>query len=826
MSKIFTFILVVVGLTWSCDKPADQSSTPDTTVPANQDVVLKNITTGSFTDLSTSTIGSSGATVKISKPGTPVDKMEITVPANAYTTNPTLKVAYAEIKSHQFGANFNPVSPLISISLDGGYSNELMSVTIPVTIPQGHIPLGFYVDDATGKLEGIPFSSITANSITLLTRHFLPASKLKSGAVNLKSAAPTGANIIISSISESLLNGQPIIASGFKPGTDDWEFVNYGSYIAPGGQCAGQNMAAMWYFFEKKPSEGNLFNKFSDNANLWQDNAKGYKFCSVIHKDLEWDGLFASIFDKFIDKNQELDKQKLLTIAGVMLLTGEPQGIGIYRQTGTKTDGTPIYGGHDLICYQVSVSSGKLYISDPNTPGTGQTVEFTNSKFQPYMAKLNGDDVSNPYPYVTYYAKTAYIEWDKIGKRWGEVLNNTIGTVAPNTFPSYTLWAKNGAGFELKDGVTVNVDTLRTHVICPTAEVSFTVQNQKIIGHEIYDKDGKNVGKQESNGSAYTILKPGPNLFGYYILGWRESSKYATGYYKKYVDFKWLTVTNIPLTITPNPLYGELANNYTFTAKSKGAAPKTAKYVWDFGDGSSQTTILSDSTVTHTYANEGNFTVKVDLYDNSTSKKLVDASSTAIISKATASKYADWLNVKSMNFELYIPDVAYSNGDHPLGVWFKYNTTTSRFGLSYITKSGPTVNGTSFSFTGNYSTTPSGETTSDSKIVTITATVNANATILLSLKYDIREKTTYAPKYDDLTAMEYNTTLEFQNVPTTLLAGVEYHPPSYSDITPYVKSVANEYKETHTNGTNSSIYSKAITSYKCNGGSLYIYFTK
>jgi hypothetical protein len=817
----------MLGILCSCNLPKDEASTPDTTVPADQNIVMKNLTIGSFTDLSTSTIGTSVTTIKIAKPNTPVDGMEITVPANSYTTNPTLKIAYAEIKSHQLGSNFNPISPLISISLDGGYSNQLMSLTIPVTIPAGHIPLGFYVDEVTGKLEGIPFSSIGTNSITLLTRHFLPASKLKSGGINLKSTGILGANIIISSISESFLNGQPIISSGFKPGTDDWEFVNYGSYIAPGGQCAGQNMAAMWYYFEKKPTEGKLFDKFSDNANLWQDNRKGYRFCSVIHQDLQWDGLFVTIFDKYIDKNQALDRQKLLTIAGAMLITGEPQGIGIYRQTGRNAyTGELEYGGHDLICYQVSVSSGKLYISDPNTPGTGQTIDFSNNKFLPYMAKLNGNDVANPYPYVTYYAKTAYIEWNKIGKRWAEVIDNTIGTVSPNNFPAYTIWAKNGAGFELKDGLTVNIDTLRTQVICQTAELGYNIKNQNIIDHEIYDKNGKSISKQEGSGSAYTIFKPGPNIIGYYIIGFRKSSIKPDGnYWPKFVDFQWINVINIPLTITPNPLLGQVSNSCSFTARSKGAAPKSAKYVWDFGDGSSQTTILSDSTVTHTFSKEGNFTVKVDLYDNSTNKKLVDASSGAIISKPTQSKYPDWLNVKNMNFELYVPDIAYSNGDHPLGVWFKYNTTTSRFGSPYTTKSGPTVNGTSFSFTGNYSVPPSGETTSDSKIVTITATVNANASVLLSLKYEIKEKTTYAPKYDDLTAMEYNTTLEFQNVPTTLLSGVTYENRYSEDITAYVKNIANEYKETHTYNGNTSIISKTITSYKCNGGALHFYFT-
>ncbi len=631
MKKVEFLVLVITAILWSCEKPAEPTPVNEIPPPTEQIIVSKNISTGTYTEVSNTTIATSGSTIKIAKPNTPVDGVELIVPANSFTAAPNLKVGYAEIKSHQFGANFNPISPVITVSCDGGYSKELMAITIPVKVPAGHIPLGFYLDETTGKLEGIPVKNYTSTSITLLTRHFLPGSKLKNGQIGLKAAASIGASIIISSIAESVLYAQPLINSGFKPGTDDWEFVNYGSYIAPGGHCAGQNMAAMWYYYEKKPTEGSLFNKYSDNPKLWQDNARGYKFCSVIHNDLDWEGTVSTLFDKYIDKNQSLDKLKLQTIAGIMLVTGEPQGIGIYRQTGSKSDGTPIYGGHDLICYQVSVSGGKLYISDPNTPGEQQTINFSNDKFSPYNAKLNGHDSPKSYPFVTYYAKTAYIEWDKIGKRWGELGNNTIGTIAPNTFPDYTLWAKTGAGFELKEGLTVTSDTLRTIVICPTAEISFNVKNQKLIGHEIFDKEGNAIAVQEGNGSVYVKLKPGLTKLGYYIVGWKESSKNSEGsYFNKYIDFKWITVNYSPLSITPNPFQGISNKEYTFIARSMGTAPKTCKYTWDFGDGGGQYPIQNDSIVTHAYSKEGIYTITVKLYD-SANKLVSEASASATI---------------------------------------------------------------------------------------------------------------------------------------------------------------------------------------------------
>jgi len=637
MNKSIIFILVISGFVWSCEKPTDTPSNSDITPPSEQNIVSKNIITGSFTEVSNNTVGLYGATIKIVKPNTPVDGIEIAIPTNSFTSSQSIKVSYAEIKSHQFGANVNPISPLININSDGGYSKELMSITIPVKIPPGHIPLGFYLDETTGKLEGIPFKSITANSITLLTRHFLNAGKLKSEDINSKSLSGTGANIFISSISESVLNGQSIIASGFKPGVDDWEFVNYGSYIAPGGHCAGQNMTAMWYFFEKKASLGNLFNKYSDNSKLWQDNARGYRFCSVIHQDLVWDGTVSNLFDKYIDKNQALDKLKLLTIAGVMLVTGEPQGIGIYYQDGTKADGTPSYAGHDLICYQVSVSGGKLYISDPNTPGTEQSINFANDKFKPYLAKLNENTPVTPFPFVTYYAKTAYIEWDKIGKRWDELLNNTIGTIAPNTFPSYTIWVKDKTSdFELKDGITVTKDTLSTYVECPTSVEAIVQNGKRIISLEVFGNEGIVKSKQTVPGvqnwslstGNYVRLTPGANKLGYYVIGWISSELFAnsTRRIPLFIDFKWITVNYVSLNITADQVKGFPANEVKYTASTNGSAPKSAKFVWSFGDGSAAVTRTNDSTAVHTFAKAGIYPIKVELFDNATGIKITERS--------------------------------------------------------------------------------------------------------------------------------------------------------------------------------------------------------
>jgi hypothetical protein len=544
--KLLTYFIPIVVLIFvliTCKKDVE----PITPITPTDVIEIET-----FVQVATGSITSSGGIITVNKPENAIDGMTINAQSGTFSDNKQFTVSTATIKSHKFGQYFNPITPVIKISNGGDYANKIIEVKIPIKLPSGHFPLAFFFDEVNGKLEAVPVLKYDNTSVTVGTRHFSTSFLAQQNMMIKQAKVKAGesySNIIISSLSESVINQTPTIASGYKPTIDDWEFINYGSYIASGGHCAGQNMAAMWYYFEKKPTEGNLFNKFSDNSILWQDNAKGYKFCSVIHQDLDWEGNLIGIFDKYIDKNQELDKFKLYMIAGAMLVTGEPQGIGIYRQKGTNTDGTPIYGGHDLICYQVSVSTGKLYISDPNTPGIAQTINYSNNKFKPYSAKPNGNEPSTAYPFVTYYAKTAYIEWDKISNRWDELLNKTIGTVAPNTFPAYTIWAKSGLGFELKDNMVVSSDTLITNIICPTSEVFYNVQNQKLIGMNVFDQNGNRIDKVINGYTSMVKLNPGLNKIGYYVYGWRIKSKYTDGtYIDKFVDFKWLNITYTKLT--------------------------------------------------------------------------------------------------------------------------------------------------------------------------------------------------------------------------------------------------------------------------------------
>ena len=179
-----------------------------------------------------------------------------------------------------------------------------MFIRVPVNVPTGDFAMGFYYDATTKQLEGMPLLSSDTDSITVGAMHF--------------------SDFFISMISKTLLSKD--IDSGFRPGIDDWEFTNYGSYITPEGECEGQSLTALWYY-DTQPDGQDLclYGRYDNNGNqpatpdFWQDDSSGYRFVSVAQADIDT-GTFANNFWLNLGgKNWVLENNKwnMVNIAGI-----------------------------------------------------------------------------------------------------------------------------------------------------------------------------------------------------------------------------------------------------------------------------------------------------------------------------------------------------------------------------------------------------------------------------------------------------------------------------------------------------------------------------
>ena len=450
------------------------------------------------------TVGASGGSVDVSDPGGPLDGLEVSVPAGAYPTSKRFDISYSPV-SDSIAPDFNPLTPLITVDNGDDYAEEVVTVTIPVELPEGHFAMGFFVGPG-GELEGMPLIELTDNKITVGTMHF--SSFIIASTPELTLTSPSGTTI----------EPKGVVDSGFRPMVDDWQFPNYGSYVADGGHCAGQALSALWYYNERtKKGTSSLYGRFDNNGDtatpdLWEDDSYGYRLASTVQEDITWS---SRIFHLFEVMGATADATNWKAFLYSIRKTEQPQMVGIYD--------VDQGGGHAMIVYKVDTTNGYLHVADPNYPGnTGKKIEYASHAFKPYISGGNLADIEagkgKSFERIWYFGRTAYVPWGKIRNRWSEF---DAGTIGNGVFPAYELkiGADPATATAIGDEMTVSGNSVKVFITSTDPSIR--------VGYYVYRGD-----QQVQLDTPNTVtLSAGENDIGFYIVG-------KTGGGWEYVDFR------------------------------------------------------------------------------------------------------------------------------------------------------------------------------------------------------------------------------------------------------------------------------------------------
>lgn len=278
------------------------------------------------------------------------------------------------------------------------------------------------------------------------------------------------------------------------------------------------------------------------------DDSYGYRFASVVWKEMDWASLGRSLTEDFI-ANVDADTWRLFAYS--MQLTHQPQMTEIW-------DTSPGGGGHAMIVY--GIFGGNLYVADPNFPGnTTRMIEFADDTFTAYNSADNADDIAagkfTLFDRITYVAKDSLSEWSQIAKHWAEVKNGTIGN---DVFPTYRIVRVDdtGATIDLTDGF-----------VSQSAQIELDVDISGPTGRLTVYRDGVEIAS-DANGN-YTLNK-GNNLLGCYVEA-------MVGTEWNYLDFKYFNVSysststatvSIEGTWNPCATSAHLCNQWTFSGGS------------------------------------------------------------------------------------------------------------------------------------------------------------------------------------------------------------------------------------------------------------------
>jgi hypothetical protein len=499
-------------------------------------------------------VAASGGTLRYTKTGDALDGLTITVPANAYTSSSQWTVIADSTISVPWPAGTSEVGPALVITNSQGYATTPITLTMPMTVPPGTFVAPYYYDPVTKQLEGIPLVDLTATSATLAAQQFSndflatrgpTASAVRAGALRANATAAFG-NVIVVWVKapESDLKGT--FGTDFKPGRDDWEFVNYGDYVSPGGDCEGMSLTAMYYqFFVRDPKQTSygLYHQYDSSLpNTW-DNVQGIRFAGSVQGDItdRFDkgttGLKA-IMNKSTQAGTRVDN---LTASWLMLtfkLTGNPVLMAIYGPT----------VAHSVVAYGGTSSGSTVTVkfADPNAPGTERTMTFEGGKLTPLPfsnnAASSADDITSAYA----LGVTAELPLKEIDGRYAEFKAKTAGK---DRYPASYSWVYFNETAVRWDVIPAGAQaTIRTSdkqfragllcTNCPAKDPTVTPDGLMLV--RVYDENG--VTLLGTTDSPVTLTR---GEYGFSLVA-VPRSPYASPAKPGFVDYRPLTVIYTP----------------------------------------------------------------------------------------------------------------------------------------------------------------------------------------------------------------------------------------------------------------------------------------
>ncbi len=474
--------------------------------------VTSNAKTGAAAQLATGSAGPDGGTITVSKPGDPLDGLTITVPAGTYATTVSFTISEKSLDTTTIASGYTAASAVVTIDNGGAVATgDPVLVTIPASVPDGADVAGLYLHP-DASLDLLPVVAKDAKGATVAASHF--------------------SDIVLAVVDWTKIPAT--VDSGFRPGADDWEFPNYGSFIAPGGHCLGQSLTAIWYYDTKRLSGASPLNGLYDNNGaglktpaLWQDDSDGYRLASTIQRESPAIPTAATWFRSFKASPNVYAYAMLRAAIG---LTGHPQLVSIAdAQGGSK---------HAIIAYRVTPQ--RIYVADPNYPGKLRSIKWdeTTGALGPYYSGDSAGSIAAgggvAYTQFAFLPYTAAVSDATVGARWAEFETGKIGDdVFPSLPLEYFTGAKDATGQEiwapLDPTVTTSEQMLRVRVTgSPAGTLLRAYLGARQVDKQLLELKIK--------------LQSGANDVGVSEFG-------GVGGSYKYVDFLRSTVTYEPIDI-------------------------------------------------------------------------------------------------------------------------------------------------------------------------------------------------------------------------------------------------------------------------------------
>jgi len=577
-------------------------------------------------------IPSSGGTIAVDRPGSPLHGMRVILGDGAYPTTSQWTITEEPDIRPVLPAGIVQATTAFRIGNEHGFADDPFIIGIPVDLAEGEVPTAFMQDPVTGALELVPPLGLDEDGrhLWVMTRHVSRAHMAPPRPSGLASfaSAPAGTVALNTAFGDEIrfflvktaeLSGPfGIVHTSFVPGVDDWEFPNYGSQLSPRGFCAGSTITAMYYHYFQKAAGGPLFNRFKrfDEPDFWIDNPLGIRLASVVQENLSWKGYADhrwqnSLLPAATANEYSRSFLQVVNLATAMRVTGLPQQLAVHNDDMTS--------GHALIAY--GMRDGTVLVADPNAPGESREIRWGGSHWvygedwEPFSFAEVVNGPEDVYTKVWPVGVSTLINTEKLHGFWADFQAGTIGDAE---FPS--------GKFEYLDPELDQVwriagDTVRT------ANDSL-VFRWVCVGCGTYWETPSGVERQTTS-----LFGPGPQVVylgedwyhedrdGAPLLPEMGKQEVWVAHVAKrdahdsnwnFVNFFPMAVHRFPFSVTADKETPAVNEAVTFTVDSEGLEEIVLRFRWDFGDGT-VTETLGAYDAEHAYETGGTYVARVEL---------------------------------------------------------------------------------------------------------------------------------------------------------------------------------------------------------------------
>lgn len=509
MTLLAYIVIFVLATGLACNYPGDLGIFTTNDLDKLETAIAEpvHIETRSAVAVGGGTISPEGGKLVVEETGDLLDGFSISISGNSFTEPVDFTIAYLPIESHNLSPDLTLITPLIQIENGGLIASDFMEISLPCELGPEEFAMLFIVDTETGGLQPLPLVTEDSSHLVALTTHF---------------SYLLGVKINKTELSDLDLK------TGFVHGKNNWQFENIPTDLTPNGNCFGQVITALDYYFRNNgPKLFGTFDSFNNNHKATSsqpyDDRQALRLVAVVQDRLNSIQIENNYWMKV--QNKQDHSITFYSIALALKVSKEPQLVFFLPASGNEGHAVIVYGKYNE----------DLYISDPNKPKSSYILTYNFSKNSFNNVRTNPLNTKKNVTFTKFYYMNKYdfLITQQMAEKWAAF---NAGTIGQGDFPpTYLYMAKAYTPPESRT-YDLSVEITNDYVFVDKADMSsknwirLFSSSPAVKFIEVYDEKGKIVSRSEQD-----VMVPVDNPAGnpYLITFW--------GMAEGWIDGQWIT---------------------------------------------------------------------------------------------------------------------------------------------------------------------------------------------------------------------------------------------------------------------------------------------